>query len=802
VNAEQYAKAKELFLEIVDKPPRVVEEKLRAIEGDDPNLAREVRLLIVNHNSRTIVGPTVQSGGTTRSTESLVSQPLRRLHYWFVGGLFPIAVALCSCAIIGLLGWFLKNEMLRRAEADYRDVLDSLSSEKKKAIELWSEGHMLRVADWGHDPKLQELVNQLQETCDQYRQSGDLSEKLRNAPAQREVKCVFDRVASRPIRIDSFLGRATQESAGELKLKYAIWNSNFQLLADWQFDTNDKVIFGQAASSSGKIMLSRVVENRAVHMVLPNPTDETVSKDYPLETKDQYVMFFIPIFAPPRPDAVVGSASLEVTGIIMVRSNQYINELREILSQSIIPGGQCYLVSATGVITSVVADLEKLQNHPQWQQKDGPPEIIYCLDPGANLLANSRIEGTPSSWPATMAARSLRNKQSGDSLKSYRDYRGVDVVGSWRWMDNANMGLVFEVPLARAFRNMNFVRNAFLGLLSIPLGFVAVLVGASFFRRLREIDLINRFVGPYRIGKKIGEGGLGVVYLGTHRSLDRKAAVKLVRPGVVSKSTMKRFEREVKLAASFEHPHAVSIYDFGISKDGLLYCAMQYVDGITLGQLVSFTGDLPLARTVHLLAKTAEALAAAHEFGLIHRDIKPQNVMISRKGPSDGIKVVDFGLAKNIAANLNRDATATRVVMGTPGFIAPERLESPWIADPKIDIFSFGVLAIYLVVGKVPPMGISKEAFMDLARPRLKSSEIDSDIMSRLVSFVIQCVSTIPEDRPSSMQLVYEELESLRDLCPWTLQEAEAWWRGNDASLHKWVGSSMDDPKLRTERAG
>jgi eukaryotic-like serine/threonine-protein kinase len=269
--------------------------------------------------------------------------------------------------------------------------------------------------------------------------------------------------------------------------------------------------------------------------------------------------------------------------------------------------------------------------------------------------------------------------------------------------------------------------------------------------------------------------------------LGRSAAVKLIKQGSETTGSVRRFEREVRLAAGLNHPNAVCIYDFGISKDGMLFCAMELVDGLTLAELISFFPHLPLWRSMSILCQTSRALAEAHNLGLVHRDIKPQNVMLCRRYPAtDAVKVVDFGLAKNISDTINSTTSATRVVMGTPGFIAPERLESPWIADPKIDTFAFGVLGLYLLSGKVPTIGTSKSDFIALIQNPELFDLMDHDAFQELAKLLIDCAAPSPSVRPGSMSEVNQILERIASSYPFNRSEAENWWSQNSESLDRW----------------
>ncbi|MCE3017341.1 MAG: serine/threonine protein kinase [Pirellula sp.] len=797
MNSEQYAKAKALFFDLVHLPAEEQNRRLDRIQSDDPMVAKEVRSLLANHSSRTIIGPTEKSGNTSTGSRSIVTAGWMRWNRMFVGGLAPLVAVLGAAIIIAILGWYLNAELSKRSREEYRAVVTTLARQKAKRVLQWSESYQLRVQDWGENEELQKVVAELNAIASAYSDSDERRKMLQDAEKlHQRVSCVFDMIASRPLRIETNEKKSLTLGSRQLSLKYAIWNSSFQLLADWQYKSA-RVNLGSPATADGKLSLSKVFETKKTHVVLPQASAETFSVDYPIETNEQYVMFFVPIFEPTKREdseaktdtsSIKSIRSKEVIGAMMVRSDAFLHELQEILSDRVLEESNCYLVNSDAAISTMVLDSDKLLAMPHWSKlrvvRDKP--VMLCLDPGVDVLRGRKPAADHTSWPRTVSARSVTMKADGHNLDGYRDYRGKEVVGAWLWVEELHSGLILEVPKEVAFRNLHFVSRTFLFLLSIPLLCAFSLVGVSLVRKLRTIELVNRTVGPYRLKEKLGEGGLGVVHRGEHRMLGRSAAVKLIKQGSETTGSVRRFEREVRLAAGLNHPNAVCIYDFGISKDGMLFCAMELVDGLTLAQLISFSPHLPLWRSLSILCQTSGVLAEAHNLGLVHRDIKPQNVMLCRRYPAtDAIKVVDFGLAKNISDTINSTSSATRVVMGTPGFIAPERLESPWIADPKIDTFAFGVLGLYLLSGKVPTIGTSKDDILALIQNPELFDVMDKPEFQELIKLLIACAAPSPSARPGSMNEVNRVLERLADSSPFSRSDAENWWSQKSESIER-----------------
>ncbi len=191
--------------------------------------------------------------------------------------------------------------------------------------------------------------------------------------------------------------------------------------------------------------------------------------------------------------------------------------------------------------------------------------------------------------------------------------------------------------------------------------------------RLRSEVSSIRSLGQYQLEHKLGEGAMGVVYHATHGMLKRPTAVKLLRPELGGREVQDLFRREVQLTATLKHPHTITIYDYGRTPEGLFYYAMELLDGASLQDIVEATGPQPVPRVVHVLRDVALALDEAHAVGLIHRDVKPGNIMLTRQGGSDDfVKVLDFGLVKRISDADDSETTDTRSIQGTPQYLSPE----------------------------------------------------------------------------------------------------------------------------------
>jgi serine/threonine-protein kinase len=295
----------------------------------------------------------------------------------------------------------------------------------------------------------------------------------------------------------------------------------------------------------------------------------------------------------------------------------------------------------------------------------------------------------------------------------------------------------------------------------------------------RRIDHIRQ-LGQYTLEEKIGEGGWGEVYRARHAMLRRPTAIKLIKPDVISPETITCFEREVQLTAQLTCAHTIDIYDFGRAVNGVFYYAMEYLPGVTLDRLIRMETTIPPARVVHILQQVCESLAEAHDIGLIHRDIKPPNIMLCRKGmKADFVKVLDFGLARELAVEENSGLPAPQVIHGTPLYIAPERLLNAPVIDARSDIYSLGVVAFNLLTGKDVFTGRSSVELCHhvMHTPPPKIYELtDTVIPAGLCQLVHDCLEKAPDRRPASISEVLSVIGSL-DLRPWTDADAARWWK-------------------------
>jgi tRNA A-37 threonylcarbamoyl transferase component Bud32 len=291
-----------------------------------------------------------------------------------------------------------------------------------------------------------------------------------------------------------------------------------------------------------------------------------------------------------------------------------------------------------------------------------------------------------------------------------------------------------------------------------------------------------RRLGQYTLEEKIGAGGMGIVYRASHAMLRRPTAIKLLPPDRAGEANLQRFEREVQMTAELSHPNTITIYDYGRTPDGIFYYAMEFLDGITLEDLVRRAGALPPGRVIHILRQVCRALAEAHERGLLHRDIKPANIFLTeRGGEPDVVKVLDFGLVKTIATDSPEITMSTTIVLtGTPLYMPPEALISSHAGDVRSDLYAVGAVGYYLLTGRpvFEAASIAEVLALHLqTAPEPPSQRAPAPVPADLEEIILRCLSKSVDGRPASARVVDEELKRCAAAGSWTTDDAAMWWK-------------------------
>ena len=237
-------------------------------------------------------------------------------------------------------------------------------------------------------------------------------------------------------------------------------------------------------------------------------------------------------------------------------------------------------------------------------------------DPGVNLAEGERSDRYRSQWPLIYLVAQATQHRTGVDVTGHRDYRGVVTLAAWTWLPELELGIATKVDRAEAYQPVQILRTAFYASAGLSvLGALVTLAAVPWVRRLqraaRQAAIAGGKLGQYVLEEPIGEGGFAMVYRARHALLRRPVALKILKPAVTSELTIARFEREVQTTSHLTHPNTVAIYDYGHTAEGLFYYAMEYLDGISLRDLVARFGPLPSGRVIHILRQICGSLAEA-----------------------------------------------------------------------------------------------------------------------------------------------------------------------------------------------
>jgi serine/threonine-protein kinase len=295
-------------------------------------------------------------------------------------------------------------------------------------------------------------------------------------------------------------------------------------------------------------------------------------------------------------------------------------------------------------------------------------------------------------------------------------------------------------------------------------------------------------LGCYRLVERLDHGGMGEIWRARHRMLQRPVAVKLIRPDVLgvknpveAAALVARFQREAEATAALHSAHTIALHDFGVTPEGTFYYVMELLEGLDLETLVRRFGPVPPERAIHLLIQACDSLAEAHAAGLVHRDVKPANMLTCRFGLKwDFVKVLDFGLVKT-AWTMGDDErlTSEGTITGTPAFMAPEAVLGSESIDARVDLYGLGCVAYWLLTGERLFTGRTPvEVLLHHARtpPVPPSERTGRPIPPDLEALVLACLAKDPADRPPSAEWLAARLAECEAAGAWTPARAREWW--------------------------
>jgi tRNA A-37 threonylcarbamoyl transferase component Bud32 len=368
---------------------------------------------------------------------------------------------------------------------------------------------------------------------------------------------------------------------------------------------------------------------------------------------------------------------------------------------------------------------------------------------------------------------------------------GTFIPNTWRRCA-VIVGLLVLTPLALTLvggvfcpiLSRHYASATFDMMVVLSMGAAIAIFGSYRIQELQEEALQARKLGQYRLQRRLGAGGMGEVYLGEHVLLRRACAIKLIRPDQAGDPTnLSRFEREVQAMATLTHWNTVEIYDYGHAADGTFYYVMEYLPGLSLQELVDRHGPLPPGRAIHFLRQLCAALYEAHGIGLIHRDIKPNNVIAcQRGGVYDVAKLLDFGLVvHHVHLGDSGDSdklTIQGTILGSPPFISPEQARGKGEVDGRTDIYSLGGLGYFLLTGQPP---FVRDSAMELLVAHLHEAvtpprELRPEIPQELEEILLKCLTKNPAHRYPDAASLDRALAACA-VDTWSPEQAADWWR-------------------------
>lgn len=448
--------------------------------------------------------------------------------------------------------------------------------------------------------------------------------------------------------------------------------------------------------------------------------------------------------------------------------------------------GETYAFDLQGLMLSGSRFEPQLRKVGLLGKDEASPLRIQVREPGLDLSREGatalRKEG-----PLTEAVRGVialsesgEASQEGHNTSGYFGYRGVPVVGAWTWLPDYEFGVTTEIDQAEAYASLSAIQNGTRALfLILVVSAFSLVVASGVISRLQKRAERGERLGQYTLLRKLGEGGMGAVYEARHALLRRPTAIKVIRPENIDSRTRQRFEREVQATAQLCHPNTIAVYDYGRTSAGVFYYAMEFLAGIDLHNLVAKDGPLPENRVRYILEQVLGSIAEAHEHGMVHRDIKPPNIMVCRRGGiADLVKVLDFGLVKDVRAD--DGFTMENALTGTPHYMAPEAITETDRVDGRTDLYAVGAVGYFLLAGRQlfngpTAMAVLTKQISD--SPPQPSLDSRYPVSAGFEAFLMTCLEKDQANRPASAQ---EALSTLRHLPqegePWTQEDAQKWW--------------------------
>jgi serine/threonine-protein kinase len=743
LESDRYRLLSEHFQACAELSPEAREKYIAGPTVVDAEMRQELRSLLRYHVSdlEAPTPPPLSAGGAHHDTRVRRRRENRTV-------LSILAIGLAATLVTAVAVHWAIDQLEGELRRDGVTALTQTVEVRAEALRVWAARQKLLCRTELINPKLTGHVAVLADLADETQ--GDKG-KLLASPSYAAIR--------------EILAAAPAEIADQgFKL---ISPSGIALCSD------SELLVGRAVAPTGAAYLRRCSLGEFV-----------VSRPYP---DHQFMMGLSPDYS--RPRMFVGGPVYDGSGKLLAVGIFRFDPHREFMS--LLPQGttKLFAFDDKDVILNEYGDAGMLREHGLLAGvPDGQSGILRLRlrDPGGDLTAGFRPATTPDSWVPSLPCLHASEGGRAGSSDDYRDVLGRPVLGAWTWLPDWEMGLGAEQEIRALLAPVKPVRMVSYLSLILPIGVTAgLLLTSRGFRSLIRKGRDSTF-GSYVLERSIGKGGMAEVFLARHEVLKRPAAVKILSNPDPDAAAVARFEREARLACRLGHPNTVQIFDYGETPEGKLYYAMEYIKGVTLAQLTAMESSLPIARVVHILRQVAGALEEAHALGLVHRDLKPSNIMICGKGGlGDLVKVLDFGIAC-ASSPAAEDFTQSIELVGTPAYIAPERIRAPQSLDPRSDIYSFGAVAFHLLTGRnvFEGPGPAELIYQVMMARRPSPSQLRGEpVPLPLERLVGDCLAIEPDERPTSFQQILEVLDSLATRERWDQEQAREWWAANRERL-------------------
>ena len=672
--------------------------------------------------------------------------------------------------VLATVGYFIKTSIQRTMEDNLANQLTTIRDIERAMLEKWFHVQEANATSVGNDPQIRKLLVELVAALEP-RPEGAAA-----APATRSVAAIradLHHQLQTDLQTHDFVG-------------YAVFGRELEVIA-----AKTEGLLGQNFPEH-EPFLSRVLEGT------PSVTTP-VASFVPLKGADGKLRAGLPTMYACVP---VRDENLRIVAILSLRIAPE-REFTEIMQRGKYGRtGETYAVDKNYVLVSNSRFDEELRDLRLIPNDKGSASIlnIQIRDPGGNLATGYRPPSGKrmTDFPPTSSAAAAVRGETGYSLASSRDYRGVPTVSAWTWLPKYEVGIVTKIDYEEAFRPLAILQRVFFSLFALLILaaiaiFIFTLIVTRLQREAQKSAIEARQLGQYRLEEQIGAGGMGIVYRAHHAMLRRPTAVKMLAVDKVSESSIARFEREVQITCLLNNPHTVAIYDYGRTPEGVFYYAMEYLDGINLESLVAKYGAQGEGRVISILKQVCASLYEAHTTGLVHRDIKPANIMLNRRGAEpDVVKVLDFGLVKSLTEKSTE--AGGRNLSGTPLYMSPEAIQAPDLIDARSDLYAVGAVGYYLLTGQTV---FNARTLNELCQqhvdavPETPSQRIGRAVSPELEHAILACLEKNRAKRPQTARDLANMLDQITPQQRWTQNDAEAWWSRHERKQNAAASSAV-----------